>query len=72
MLEFFDLWYAIIILIISLILRQISEKYANFLDFLLNYLNILDLNKVYIEISYSIGNLTLYYNKVIKRSEEYK
>jgi hypothetical protein len=71
-LEFFDFWYSILILIISLILRAISEEHANVFEFILNYLNILDLIKVYLEISYSIGNLTLYYSKVIKLREEYK
>jgi hypothetical protein len=71
-LEFFDFWYSIIIIIVSLILRAVSEEQANVFEFLLNYLNILDLIKVYIEIAYSIGNLTLYYNKVIKLKEEYK
>ena len=56
-LEFFDLWYSIILIIVSLILREISEEQANVFEFLLNYLNILDLIKVYLEISYSIGNL---------------
>ena len=71
-LEFFELWYSIILIIVSLILRQISEEQANIFEFLLNYLNILDLIKVYIEIAYSIGNLTLYYNKAIKLKDEYK
>ena len=71
-LEFFDFWIFIIGLIVSLILRAISEIHANIFDFLLNYLNILDLIKVYIEIAYSIGNLTIYYNKAIKRRDEYK
>jgi len=70
--EFKELWYSITMVIVSLILRQISEEYSNTLEFLLNYLNIYDLITVYIEIAYSIGNLTLYYNKAIKLRDEYK
>ena len=70
--EFSDLWLSIIGIIVSLIIGAISKEMANALEFLLNYLNILDLTKVYIEIGFSIGTLTLYYNKVIKLKEEYK
>ena len=70
--EFSQFLLLIIGIIVFLILGLISEKYSDIFVFLLNYLNILDLIKVYLEISYSIGNLTLYYNKVFKLNEEYK
>ena len=72
LLEFFDLWYFIIVFIVTAILKLISEKYANALEYILDYLNLLDLIKVYIEICYSVGNITLFYSKIYRPKEDYK
>ncbi len=71
-LELNSFWLSLIGIIISFILKQISEEYENQFEFLLNYLNILDLISVYIEIAYSIGNLPTYFFKTFIYSEEYE
>jgi hypothetical protein len=57
---------------VTSILKLISEKYANALEYILDCLNLLDLIKVYIEICYSVGNITLFYSKIYKQREDYK
>ena len=44
----------------------------NTFEFLLNYLNILDLAKIYIEIGYALGSINLLYRKAFTKKVEYE
>ena len=67
--DLFGIWYSILLIILYFFFRNF---YDNTFEFLLNYLNILDLVKIYIEIGYALGSITLLYKKVFKQKEEYK
>ena len=67
--DLFGIWYTILLLILYFFFKNF---YDNYFDFLLNYLNILDLAKIYIEIGYSLGSVLLLYRKAFKKKEEYE
>ena len=67
--DLFNFWYSIALMIIYLLFKNF---YDNTFDFLLNYLNILDLVNIYLEIGYSLGSITLLYKKTFKAIEEYE
>ena len=67
--DLFGIWYSIAMVILYFCFRKF---YDNTLDFLLKYLNILDLVKIYIEIGYALGSVTLLYKKAFKKKDEYE
>ena len=68
-LDLFGIWYTILLIILYFCFK---DFYDNTFDFLLNYLNIIDLLNNYIEVGYSLGNITLLYKKAFSQKENYK
>ena len=67
--DLFGIWYSIILIILYFFFKNF---YDNTFEFLLNYLNILDLAKIYIEIGYALGSINLLYRKAFTKKEEYE
>jgi len=67
--DLFGIWYTIILIILYFCFKKF---YDNYFEFLLNYLNILDLAKIYIEIGYALGSINLLYRKAFTKKEEYE
>jgi len=67
--DLFGIWYTILLIILYFFFKNF---YDNTFEFLLNYLNILDLAKIYIEIGYALGSLNLLYRKAFTKKEEYE
>ena len=68
-LDLFGIWYTILLLILYFFFKNF---YDNTFEFLLNYLNILDLAKIYIEIGYALGSINLLYRKAFTKKVEYE
>ena len=67
--DLFGIWYTILLIILYFFFKNF---YDNTFEFLLNYLNILDLAKIYFEIGYSLGSVFLLYKKAFTKEEEYE
>ena len=68
-LDLFGIWYSIFLIIIYFIFKNF---YDNTFQFLLNYLNILDLLTFYFEIGFSLGSINVLYKKAFGNRKEYE
>ena len=67
--DLFGIWYSIFLIILYFIFKNF---YDNTFQFLLNYLNILDLLTFYFEIGFSLGSINVLCKKAFEEKEDFE